>query len=118
MVPLPTLGALSVVLVLCTVSISMRTITLSERLQAKLTSLSLPNDPRKKRGGFTCESPSFAGQSGTMVLRWTATGVLEAERGFRKLVGYRAMPILVAALFARDAQCGGNPQVDVAEKAD
>jgi putative transposase len=34
-------------------------------------------------------------QSGTMVLRWTATGVFEAERGFRKLVGYRAMPILV-----------------------
>jgi transposase-like protein len=56
-------------------------------------------------------------QSGTMVLRWTATGVLEAERGFRKLVGYRAMPILVAALCARDAQCGGNPEVDAAEKA-
>jgi putative transposase len=56
-------------------------------------------------------------QSGTMVLRWTATGVLEAERGFRKLVGYRAMPILVAALCARDAQCGGNPEIDVAEKA-
>jgi transposase-like protein len=56
-------------------------------------------------------------QSGTMVLRWTATGVLEAERGFRKLVGYRAMPILVAALRARDTQCGGNPEVDVAEKA-
>lgn len=56
-------------------------------------------------------------QSGTMVLRWTATGVLEAERGFRKLVGYRAMPILVAALRACDTQCGGNPEVDVAEKA-
>jgi putative transposase len=37
-------------------------------------------------------------QSGTMVLRWTAAGVLEAERGFRKLTGYRAMPTLVAAL--------------------
>src|SRR5579863_9584472 len=56
-------------------------------------------------------------QSGTMVLRWTATGVLEAERGFHKLIGYRAMPILVAALRARDAQCGRNPEVDVAEKA-
>jgi putative transposase len=42
-------------------------------------------------------------QNGTMVLRWTAAGVLEAERGFRKLFGYRAMPILVAALRARDA---------------
>jgi putative transposase len=56
-------------------------------------------------------------QSGTMVLRWTATGVLEAERGFRKLVGYRAMPILVAALRALDAQRGGNPEVDAAEQA-
>jgi putative transposase len=35
-------------------------------------------------------------QNGTMVLHWTAAGVLEAERGFRKLVGYRAMPTLVA----------------------
>jgi hypothetical protein len=56
-------------------------------------------------------------QNGTMVLRWTATGVLEAERGFRKLVGYGAMPILVAVLRARDAQCSRNPEVDVAEKA-
>jgi transposase-like protein len=43
-------------------------------------------------------------QSGTMVLRWTAAGVIEAERGFRKLVGYRALPTLLAALRAHDAQ--------------
>jgi putative transposase len=43
-------------------------------------------------------------QNGSMVLRWTAAGVLEAERGFRKLAGYRAMPTLVAALRAHDAQ--------------
>jgi putative transposase len=43
-------------------------------------------------------------QGGTMVLRWTAAGVLEAERGFRKLAGYRALPTLVAALRAHDAQ--------------
>jgi putative transposase len=43
-------------------------------------------------------------QSGTMVLRWTAAGVLEAQRGFRKLAGYRALPALVAALRAHDAQ--------------
>lgn len=43
-------------------------------------------------------------QNGTMVLRWTAAGVIEAEHGFRKLVGYRAMPTLVAALRAHDAQ--------------
>jgi putative transposase len=54
-------------------------------------------------------------QNGTMVLRWTAAGVLEAERGFRKLVGYRAMPILVAALRDHDAQL--NRGVDDTEKA-
>jgi putative transposase len=58
-------------------------------------------------------------QSGTMVLRWTAAGVLEAERGFRKLAGYRAMPMLVAALRARDAQPDRDRQgvLDAAEKA-
>ena len=55
-------------------------------------------------------------QSGTMVLRWTAAGVLEAERGFRKLTGYRAMPALVAALRAHDTSCA-RPGVDVTEKA-
>lgn len=28
-------------------------------------------------------------QSGTMVLHWSAAGLLEAERGFRKIAGYR-----------------------------
>jgi putative transposase len=57
-------------------------------------------------------------QNGTMVLRWTAAGVLEAERGFRKLAGYRAMPILVAALRARDAQFNRpERKLDDTEKA-
>jgi putative transposase len=42
-------------------------------------------------------------QGGTMVLRWTAAGVLEAERGFRKIAGYRALLKLIAALGAHDA---------------
>jgi transposase-like protein len=41
-------------------------------------------------------------QGGMMILRWTAAGVLEAERHFRKLAGYRALPQLVAALRAHD----------------
>jgi len=57
-------------------------------------------------------------QNGIMVLRWTATGMLEAERGFRKLVGYRAMPILLAALSAHDAQFNRTERrVDDTEKA-
>jgi putative transposase len=56
-------------------------------------------------------------QSGTMVLRWSAAGVLEAERGFRKITGYRAMPILVAALRAYDAKTVRDSAVDHTEKA-
>jgi putative transposase len=57
-------------------------------------------------------------QSGTMVLRWTAAGVLEAERGFRKLAGHRAIPTLVAALRAHDAQLDrAEGKLDTAQNA-
>lgn len=42
-------------------------------------------------------------QGGTMILRWTAAGALEAERNFRRVAGYRGLPKLIAALRARDA---------------
>jgi hypothetical protein len=52
-----------------------------------------------------------------MVLRWSAAGVLEAERSFRKVTGYRAIPILVAALRAQDAKLDRAGTVDDQEKA-
>jgi hypothetical protein len=33
-----------------------------------------------------------------MVLRWTAAGMLNAERSFRRIKGYKQMPQLVDAL--------------------
>ena len=36
--------------------------------------------------------------SGEMALRWTAAGMLEAERQFRKIVGYRNLATLVVAI--------------------
>jgi putative transposase len=42
-------------------------------------------------------------QGGTMILRWSAAGMLEAERGFRKIAGYRSLTKLEAALRAHDA---------------
>jgi hypothetical protein len=33
-----------------------------------------------------------------MVLRWTAAGLLEAEKQFRRVNGYREMPFLRRAL--------------------
>jgi putative transposase len=52
-----------------------------------------------------------------MVLRWSAAGVLEAERSFRKIVGYRAMPMLAAALRAHDAKIDRASTIDDAGKA-
>jgi putative transposase len=36
--------------------------------------------------------------SGDMALRWTAAGMLEAERQFRKIIGYRGLAALVVAI--------------------
>jgi hypothetical protein len=41
-----------------------------------------------------------------MMLRWVPAGVLEAVKGFRRLKGDADMPLLVAALRARDRQLG------------
>ncbi len=56
-------------------------------------------------------------QGGTMILRWTAAGVLEAERSFRKIAGYRGLPKLVAALRARDLAIDRERRVDNGSKA-
>jgi transposase-like protein len=56
-------------------------------------------------------------QGGTMILRWTAAGVLEAERNFRKVAGYRALPKLVAALRAHDAAMDRERRVDNGRRA-
>lgn len=37
-------------------------------------------------------------RNGRMVARWAATSLLEAEKRFRKVRGYRAMPVLMEAL--------------------
>lgn len=56
-------------------------------------------------------------QGGVMILRWTAAGVLEAERHFRKITGYRALPKLAAALGAHDAAINHRRQVENGRRA-
>lgn len=43
-------------------------------------------------------------RDGTMVKRWVAAGIFEAQRGFRKLRGHKSMPALLAALRATAEQ--------------
>ena len=38
-------------------------------------------------------------RDGQMVLRWTAAGMINAERSFRRIKGYKQMPQLAAALY-------------------
>ena len=37
-------------------------------------------------------------QSGAMALRWTAAGMLEAERQFRRIIGYQQLATLALAI--------------------
>lgn len=52
-------------------------------------------------------------KGGSMVKRWVAAGVLEAERGFRRLRGHKGMPTLVAAL---EAHAERNGCIDVTKE--
>jgi len=56
-------------------------------------------------------------QGGTMILRSTAAGVLEAERSFRRIAGYRALPKLAAALRAHDGAINRERRVDNGRRA-
>ena len=53
--------------------------------------------------------------SGEMCLRWTAAGMLEAERQFRRIIGYRELAKLAAAI-ERDLTppCVPSPTVEEA----
>jgi putative transposase len=54
---------------------------------------------------------------GMMILRWTAAGVPEAERHFRKIAGHRSLPKLVAAFRAYDAKCDRASQLENGRRA-
>ena len=39
-----------------------------------------------------------------MALRWTAAGMMEASKGFRRLKAYKYLPVLRAALAAHQSK--------------
>lgn len=90
-----------------------------EGLDETLTVLTLQRSPRLRRSLATTNAAESLlsrtrhvkrnvkrWRGGQMMLRWVAAGVLEAVKGFRRLKGYADMPMLVAALRARDRQLG------------
>jgi transposase-like protein len=54
---------------------------------------------------------------GTMVLRWVLVGVLEAERGFRRLKGHQDMKTFVARLKQHGEAGAAQPVVDTQRSA-
>ena len=69
---------------------------LPECLARALSSTSLIENLLSLVRRVACEVKRSHG--GTMVLRRTASGVLEAERRFRKVAGHRALPKILPAL--------------------
>lgn len=54
-------------------------------------------------------------RSGEMILRWTCAAMREAEKKFRRVQGYKGMPVLLAALQKNDERIDGK--LDVATEA-
>ena len=52
-----------------------------------------------------------------MALRWTAAGLLEAQKTFRRLKAYRQLPILDAALREAVRKAGENAAIEDIEEA-
>jgi putative transposase len=52
-----------------------------------------------------------------MALRWTAAGMMEAAKGFRRLKAHRQLPVLRAALAAHQAKHAVNPDLEQQAKA-
>lgn len=50
-------------------------------------------------------------QSGTQVIRWMTAGFMQAERSFRRIKGYKQMPILIHALHHSQIDSGACSQV-------
>ena len=55
-------------------------------------------------------------QSGDMCLRWTAAGMLEAERQFRKIIGYSTLATLANAVERDLAAHRATPPITTREE--
>jgi hypothetical protein len=52
-----------------------------------------------------------------MALRWTAAGMMEAVKGFRRLKAHKQLPILRAALAAHQAKHAINSNLEQQPRA-
>jgi putative transposase len=56
-------------------------------------------------------------QNTDMVLRWTAAGMMEAAKGFRRLKAHKQLPVLKASLAAHQTKHATKPKLEKDQKA-
>ena len=56
-------------------------------------------------------------QNGKMALRWVASGMIEAAKGFRRLKAHKQLPILRAALLDHQQRLAEKPVAPVSRAA-
>ena len=80
------------------------------KLPAKLRrSLACTNSIENMMGTVPqCE----AWRNSAVALRWTAAGMMEAAKGFRRLKAYRLLPILRAALVAHATEHVATKEIE------
>ena len=94
-------------------TLTVLTLHLSTRLQRSLATTNAAESLLSRTRHVKRNVKRWRG--GQMMLRWVATGVLEAVKRFRRLKGCGDMPRLVSALRARDQRLGlGVSEVNVA----
>ena len=96
-------------------TVTVLTLGLSPRLQRSLTTTNAAESLISRTRHIKRNVKRWRG--GQMMLRWVATDVLEAAKGFRRLKAYDDMPQLVAALRARDQRFGLKDATEVEQVA-
>ncbi len=96
-------------------TVTVLTLGLSPRLQRSLATTNAAESLISRTRHVKRNVKRWRG--GQMMLRWVAAGVLEAAKGFRRLMGHADMPQLVAALRARDQRLGLKDAMEVEQVA-
>ena len=57
-------------------------------------------------------------RNAAMAIRWTAAGMMEAAKGFRRLKAFRPLPILKAALVAHATEYVATKEIEPQTEAE
>jgi len=87
-------------------TLTLQTLGINPLLSRSMSSTNLIESCFSRTGSWTRRVKRWRGAK--MILRWSAAALLTAEKGFRKVRGYRALPQLEAALKQAKSQEHGK----------